>query len=140
MNGKTTNCGCLQMPLFVEVTISRIPTVCSLLIRRKKLSSYFKCEVTYYPFFKNYNVYQSIGKFLAFTWNRYAQLLKFCLYDNIFILSLFTPLTKCCGIIYVFSLCRIWFINSWKLLHDRDLINIISISDIEIIKMFSTPK
>lgn len=139
MNGKTTNCGCLQMPLFVEVAISRTLTVCSLLIRRKKLSSYLKCEVTYYPFNKlqclpdNQNI-------LSLYLDRYVQPLKFCLCENIFILSLFTPLTNCCSIIYVFSLCRIWFINSWKLLCDRHLTNIINISDIEMLKMFSTPK
>lgn len=139
MNGKTTNCGCLHMPLFVEVAISRTPAVCSLLIRRKICPPILnvKSHITHLT---NYSAYQLIGIFLAFTWNRYVQLLEFCPYEKIIILILFTPLTKCCDIIYMSSLYKAWFINSWKPLCDRDLKNIISISDIEIIKMFSTPK
>lgn len=71
MNGKATNCGYLQMPLFVEVTISGTPTVCSLLMRRKNCPATLNVKSRIH--LTNYNAYQIIGIFFAFTWNRCVQ-------------------------------------------------------------------
>lgn len=138
MNGKATNSGYLQKPLFVEVAICRTPTVC-ILIKSYNYQSPLN-EKSHITHLNNYNACQIITIFLAFSWKKYVQLLKILSIWKDFYFKLVYTFNKVLWHYLCIFLYRIWFISSWKLLYDRDLTDIISMSGIKIIKVSSTPK